>query len=442
MEKLNIAVVGSGISGLSASWLLAKRHNVTLYEAGNYPGGHSNTVDVGLESGTIPVDTGFIVYNERNYPNLTALFAHLGVATDQTEMSFALSLNNGAYEYSGSRFGGFFGQRRNFVNPHHWRLLHDLNRFFSEASGNVARNATDMSLGEFLRSENYSDIFIEAHILPMGAAIWSTSMGDMLQFPARSFIDFYANHGMLQFRNRPLWNTVSGGSRQYVAKMLADGPIETVLNNPVRKVVRHEGYAHIVDARDVLRPFDHVVIATHADQALKLLEKPTTRESSVLGRFSYQPNRAVLHRDPAQMPKRRRLWSSWNYLKRGVEANEELCVTYWMNRLQNLDGDADIFVTLNPASEIHPKLVEQEFDYDHPVFDAGSLAAQKELWALQGLNHVWFCGSYFGHGFHEDGIQSGLAVAEQLGNVRRPWRIENESGRIAMRDTQYREAAA
>jgi predicted NAD/FAD-binding protein len=441
MEKQNIAVIGAGIAGLSAAWLLSKRHRVTLYEADNHLGGHANTVDVETQGGTIAVDTGFIVYNERNYPNLTALFRHLGIATEPTEMSFALSIDRGAYEYNGNGADGFFGQRRNIARPGHWRLMLDIARFFRSSRDNIETYPAGVTLGAFLAGENYSDIFIQDHIIPMGAAIWSTAADGMLAFPARSFIQFYANHGMLQFRNRPYWRTVTGGSREYVGRLVADVGFEVQRGNPVRRVVRQPDYVHITDERGGIRPFDQIVIATHADQAVRILDEPDALEAKLLGAFIYQTNRAVLHRDPRWMPRRRRLWSSWNYLKQRKGAENDLCVTYWMNRLQNLQSDTNLFVTLNPYAEIHPKAVEAAFDYQHPTFDNATLDAQKNLWAIQGTRRTWYCGSYFGYGFHEDGAQSGLAVAERLGGMNRPWPVSGQANRIALPEIAAGEAA-
>jgi predicted NAD/FAD-binding protein len=430
MENLKIAVVGSGISGLSASWLLSKQHNVTLFEAGDYPGGHANTIDALTPDGPVPVDTGFIVYNEPNYPNLTALFSHLDVATRQTEMSFALTRDQGSFEYSGSGANGYFGQRSNFFRPRHWHLLSEILRFFRTARDRMRHYPFSTSLGEFLLGERYSTSFISDHIMPMGAAIWSTTLDGMLEFPAHGFVEFYANHGLLDYDGRPIWRTVSGGSREYVAKMVEDGNFSIQLNTPIKRVVRHPKFVYIVDHNGVVRPFDHVVIAGHADQALAMLDSPDELESDVLGTFRYQQNRAVLHSDPRWMPKRRHLWSCWNYLKESESGNSNVCLTYWLNELQGLDSRTNLFLTLNPNGEIHPKAVKATFDYDHPVFCATALEAQKKLWNLQGRNRTWFCGSYFGFGFHEDGAQSGLAVAEMLGGIRRPWIVENESGRI------------
>lgn len=441
MELQKIAVIGSGIAGLSAAWLLSRRHQVTLYEADRHLGGHANTAVVNVPEGPVAVDTGFIVYNERNYPNLTALFGHLGVATHPAEMSFALSLDRGAYEYSASVFSGFFGQPRTFFSFRHWQLLGDILRFFRTSQVRVAALGEGVTLGAFLKRERYSASFIENHIIPMGAAIWSTTTAEMLSFPASSFVDFYANHGMLRFTRRPKWRTVTGGSRRYVDAMIADGGFETLPGVGVSRVCRHDSHVHIEDVRGVVRPFDQVVMATHADQALRLLESPDPVEARLLSQFGYQTNRAVLHRDRRWMPRRRRLWSAWNYLKTGAGPEQNLCVTYWMNRLQGLPTDTNLFVTLNPPDDIHPKAVEAEIAYDHPVFDADAIMAQKHLWSLQGRRRTWYCGAHFGYGFHEDGIQSGLAVAERLGGVRRPWSVPAESGRITLAPDVFVEAA-
>lgn len=431
MHKKNIAVIGSGISGLSAAWLLSKRHRITLYEASDRLGGHANTVDVETANGTVPVDTGFIVYNEPNYPNLTALFDHIGVETAPTNMSFALSDLLAGYEYSGSGFSGFFGQKRNLLRANHWRLLADINHFFRTAQKHIKLYPFQISLGEFLTAEGYCETFITDHIVPMGAAIWSTSMPELLRFPAHSFIRFYANHGMLQFGNRVGWRTVTGGSRNYISKLTADCDIEILTNTGVLRVIRHADYAHIVDVRGVERPFDHVVIATHADQALEMLNEPHSLETSLLEKFTYQKNEAVLHRDSRWMPHRKGIWSSWNFLRDNSARGTGLCVTYWMNRLQKLGTDTNLFVTLNPFNDIHQKAVDATFSYDHPVFDAQAMNAQRRLWDIQGVRRTWFCGSYFGYGFHEDGAQSGLAVAEILGGVERPWTVPKTSSRIA-----------
>jgi predicted NAD/FAD-binding protein len=420
---LNIAVIGSGISGLSAAWLLAQRHDVTLFEADSRIGGHSHTVDA---LGT-PVDTGFIVYNERTYPNLTALFAHLKVPTKEAEMTFAVTLDRGRLEYGANDIGSLVAQRRNLLRPRFWSMLRDLLRFYREAVTDLPRLG-DESLDQYLDRGNYGRAFREDHLYPMAAAIWSTPAADIPNYPAAAFIRFWDNHALLELGPRPLWYTVDGGSREYVARMTAAFADRIVRGAPVR-AVRRSGGTVTLTTDDGERRFDHVVIATHADQALTMLCDPSEAEARLLGAFGYKPNEAVLHSDPGLMPRRKRVWSSWNYEAEGTNATS-LSVTYWMNRLQGIADSQPLFVTLNPLREPDPALVIRRDHYDHPVFDGAALRAQHQLWHLQGVRNTWFCGAYFGAGFHEDGLQAGLAVAEQLGGVERPWQVTNPSGRI------------
>jgi uncharacterized protein len=429
--RRSVAVIGSGISGLGAAWLLSQHHHVTLFEAASRPGGHSNTVDTPGKQGHVPVDTGFIVYNMASYPNLIALFEHLSVPTAPTEMSFAVSADGGAYEYGGASLATLFGQPTNLLRTEHWRMLADTLRFFREAPGLQASTAGEnLTLGAYLKQNRYSDAFVSRHILPMAAAIWSTPSARVLDFPLASFVRFFANHGLLQVRNRPQWRTVIGGSRAYVERVLASSRIETRLGEAVRAVERYDTSATVRTTR-VEERFDAVVIATHANDALALLGDADSDERRLLGAFSYARNRAVLHGDASLMPRRRRLWSSWNYLGSGHGNDAQLCVSYWMNKLQPLGADAlPLFVTLNPPREPAPGTTIAAFDYAHPMFDGRAMAAQRQLWQLQGRRRTWFCGSYFGYGFHEDGLQAGLAVAEDIGGVRRPWTLADPSGRI------------
>lgn len=422
-KKLNIAVVGSGIAGLSAAWLLSQKHDVTLYEANPRLGGHSNTVDW---NGT-PVDTGFIVYNENTYPNLTAMFEHLKVETLASEMSFAVSMDDGRLEYSGGNMLGLVAQPSNIFKPRFWSMLKDIVRFFREAPKALGR--TDLgSLDEYLSKERYGEAFKQDYLYPMAAAIWSTPAAEVGAYPAESFIRFNHNHGLLNLTQRPIWRTVKGGSKAYVARLLADFGGKVLLDRAATHIRRDAAQVIVGDANGEAR-FDHVVLACHADQALALLREPSAREQEVLGAFQYVPNEAVLHTDSAAMPKRRAAWSSWNYLSRKTDDVRKLAVTYWMNRLQHIAG-TDVFVTLNPNVKIAADKVIRVQMYEHPAFNSATLAAQKQLWDLQGQKNTWFCGAYFGAGFHEDGLQSGLAVAEALGGVRRPWNVKNESGRI------------
>ena len=433
-QRLNIAVIGTGIAGMSAAWLLNQGHRVTVYEKNDRTGGHSNTVYAPTKHDMTAVDTGFIVYNEQSYPNLTALFNHLNVKTKPSEMSFGASLNGGRLEYSGTDLNGLLGQRLNLMRPRFWSMMIDLLRFYREAS-NILENPSvgEMTLGEFLRANGYGKNFIKDHILPMGAAIWSTTASDMADYPVEAFIRFFQSHGLLKLKNRPEWRTVDGGSREYV-KALTAGYQKKIHFEGVQSVTRLADEVLVKDLSGNIKFFDNIVIATHADEAFRILEDPDNQEEQLLGGWRYTQNRALLHSDETLMPRRKRVWSSWNFIgdSSGTE-EQKLCVTYWMNRLQSLDPDTPLFVTLNPVREPDPNKIIQEFNYSHPYFDKSALATQKKLWPLQGHRRTWYCGSYFGYGFHEDALQAGLAVAEQLGGVRRPWTVEEENGRIHVR---------
>lgn len=429
-----VAVIGSGISGLSAAWLLSRKLDVTLYESEPRLGGHSNTVMVPTKNGVLPVDTGFIVYNERNYPNLVALFQEVGVPTAASNMSFAASLEGGKLEYSGSGFNGLIGQRGNVIRPRFWRMMRDILRFYREAPALLARaDLHGVSLGEYLDRNDYAPAFVEDHLLPMGAAIWSTKARDMRAYPLLAFVRFFASHGLLSLADRPKWRTVLGGSQEYVRRLSSNFADNIRLRVAVRSIARDNGRVIVTDAKGHADSFTDVVIATHANQALAMLADANHQEQALLGAFRYTDNLAVLHSDENLMPRRKRVWSSWNYIGEGRdEDSQPLCVTYWMNRLQNLDMRHPLFVTLNPTRQIDPARVIGRYDYTHPLFDQKALDAQQQLWRLQGQRNTWFCGAYFGFGFHEDGLQSGLAAAESLADVRRPWKVRDESGRISL----------
>lgn len=429
----HVAVIGSGIAGLGAAWLLASQHRVTLFEADPRAGGHSNTVSVRTGTGDTAVDTGFIVYNERNYPNLTALFERLGVDSIATDMSFAASLDGGRIEYSSEGLNGLLGQRSNVVNLRFLAMLRDVGRFYSEAPRAIGRRENEaLSLGDYLDRNRYSAAFVEDHLLPMGAAIWSTTAAQMRAYPLVAFVRFCMHHGLLDLFGRPQWRTVRGGSRQYVGRMLAAIP-DVRIGCGVATVSRQPDGVIVTDTSGEAQQFSDVVVATHADQALALLADADAQERSILGAFDYTHNVAVLHCDPTLMPRRKRVWSSWNYIgDRTADGDRPLCVTYWMNRLQHLDARQPLFVTLNPSRPIARESLIESISYTHPLFDRRALEAQQHLWRLQGHRRTWFAGSYFGHGFHEDALQAGLAAAEALGGVRRPWRVASESGRITL----------
>jgi uncharacterized protein len=433
-QRQKIAVIGTGVSGMSAAWLLSHAHDVTVYEADARLGGHSHTIAAATAEGPVAVDTGFIVYNEVNYPNLVALFDHLNVATKPSNMGFAVSLDGGRMEYGGDNLVTLFSQPRNLVSARFWSMLADLVRFYRQAPRHAAALEADMtSLGDFLDAHGYGRAFQDDHLLPQAAAIWSASARDIRDYPAAAFIRFCDNHGLLRITGRPVWRTVEGGSRAYVAKLTAAYRDRVRLGRPAHVVGRSGPGVSVRDASGETERFDQVVIACHADQALALLEGPSAAEHEILGAFGYSRNETILHSDLALMPRRRGLWSAWNYL--GVTepgGDRRLCVTYWMNRLQDLASPVPLLVTLNPLREPDPRLVLHSQVYEHPRFDAAALRAQRRLWSLQGEGGVWFCGAYFGAGFHEDGLQSGLAVAEAIGGVRRPWTVADESGRICI----------
>ena len=420
---------------MSAAWLLSQRHKVTVYEQDGRLGGHTNTVEVDLDGVRHPVDTGFIVYNEQNYPNLTALFRHLGVETRASDMSFGVSLDDGRLEYGSVGWRGLFAQYRNAVNPRFWSMMRDLVRFYREAPAYVGASDS-ISLGGYLERHGYGRAFRDDHLLPMAAAIWSAPAHALLDYPAEAFIRFCENHGLLELASRPQWRTVIGGSKSYVERLTRIYGERVRLQCGIKGIARTAAGVLVTDATGRTEMFDHVVIATHADQALEMLDDATVRERDLLSVFRYERNVAVLHTDLAFMPRRRGAWSSWNYLgRRDDAAGEKLCVTYWMNNLQGIVSERPLLVTLNPATAPRSETVLHSEVYQHPIFDNATSAAQKLLWSLQGSNRTWFCGAYFGAGFHEDGLQAGLAVAESLGGVRRPWTVANESGRIVVDET-------
>ena len=432
---MKIAVVGSGISGLSAAYKLAKNHQVILFEADARLGGHTHTVDIELEGINQAVDTGFLVYNERTYPALIALFKELGVPTAATDMSFSVSRGPHQMEWCGSSLAGLFAQKRHLVSPRFWGMLYDILRFNKQASALAQRMLQaqsnhslafghamlDQPLDLFLEREGYGEAFASDYLLPMAAAIWSCPMKQMREFPLGTFVRFFHNHGLLQVSQRPRWFTVAGGARQYVqaiAKTLDDIRLKT----PVWSVEQRANASGQLRLRTAAGDewFDAVVMACHSDQSLRLLQRPRPAQAQLLASVRSQENRAWLHSDSALMPRSRQAWAAWNYLSTQVRDpasvldQTAVSVTYWLNQLQPLAIKTPVFVSLNPLQEPDPSRCFQVIDYAHPVFDLAAVRAQRQLPAIQGADGVWLAGAWTGYGFHEDGLKSGLAVAQAI----------------------------
>ncbi len=421
MPAQRIAVIGAGISGLAAAWLLSRHHAVTVFEAAAYLGGHTNTVDLTWAGKSHPVDTGFLVFNEKTYPNLIALFALLGVESVETEMSFAVSLQNPDLEWAGSNLGTLFGQKRNLLRRRFWSMLSDILRFNRESAAWLLSHPEDQrNLRDFLTAGCYSRPFADWYLLPMAAAIWSCPTGQILDMPLATFIRFCQNHGLLQIFDRPLWRTVKGGGRAYVNKIAAQ--LDDVrLACPVSAVTRSVDGLHVTHARGGER-FDQVVLACHSDQSKTILGQTASEgQRHVLAAIRYQPNRAVLHTDPYLLPRDRKLWSAWNYFAgQGEPGDQPVGVSYLINKLQPLPFTTPVVVTLNPAREPARAKVIAEFDYAHPIFDGPAIAAQQRLAQVQGEGGIWLAGAWGSYGFHEDGLKSALRVANALG-IKAPW---------------------
>lgn len=417
-----VAVVGSGIAGLGVAHGLRGQAQVTLFEAGDWFGGHTHTVDVTLDGVTHGVDTGFLVLNERTYPNLLALFAELGIALAPSDMSFSVQVPGHGLEWSGSDLATVFAQKRNLLRPRFWGMLADLLRFNRLASAIAAAGREEElaePLGDFLARQRFGAAFRDWYLLPMLGCIWSCPTDQMLRFPVATMIRFCHNHGLIQVANRPRWFTVRGGARQYVEKIVATLP-DARLRTPVRRVRRvppGSGAAGVWVATDRGEErFDELVLACHTDQALALLADASEAERAVLGAIRYQPNRAVLHTDARVLPQRRPAWAAWNYQRAADDSREQaaVCLHYLLNRLQPLPFSTPVLVSLNPTMPIDPARIVGEWQYDHPVFDLAAIEAQKRVPQIQGIAHTWFCGAWTRYGFHEDGLRSSLAVLEGL----------------------------
>jgi predicted NAD/FAD-binding protein len=421
LPHIKVAVVGSGISGLASAYTLAQSgHSVTLFEANDYFGGHTHTVDVTLDGITHGVDTGFLVFNHKTYPNLVKLFDELDVRTVATDMSFSvkLPLAGRSLEWSGSSLNTVFAQRRNLLDKRFIRMLKDILRFNEQATALLMQTGnaqTDLTLGDYLLRNDYSAEFRDWYLLPMAGCIWSCPVAQMLDFPLATFVRFCHNHGPLQIVGRPQWHTVKGGARQYVDKMLRAIP-DKRLGDPVRAVSRSNAGGTMkirIESSRGSELFDHVVLAGHSDQSLQLLKDIPPAEEKLLGAIKYQPNRAVLHTDASCLPQNKSTWSAWNYQSRGA-SEPQVCVHYLINKLQPLPFKNPVIVSLNPIDEPDPSSVIASYDYAHPVFDKAAIAAQQDLHLIQGRNKTWFAGAWTGYGFHEDGLKSGLAVAQAI----------------------------
>ena len=410
---MRIAIVGTGVSGLVCAHLLSRRHEVTVFEADPRPGGHAHTVRIDLPDETHEVDTGFLVYNERNYPGLVRLFDGLGVATKASDMSFSVSDDVSGVEWRGTSLTTLFAQRRNALRPAFLRMLADVVRFNRTARALLTEeHPTHRSLAEMLAEGRWSSRFVEWYLIPMGSSIWSADPATFLDMPAVTFARFFDNHGLLDYGDQPSWRTVDGGSRRYVEAILAPLGDAVRLSSPVAKVTRRDDGVEIHTDMGPER-FDHVVLATHSDQALRLLSDPSVPEREVLGAIRYQPNRATLHTDERLLPRSRRAWASWNY-HRLADQPRLATLTYRMASLQGIESAHEILVTLNRDDAIRDDRVLARFDYAHPVFDVPAIAAQRRHQELNGNRGTWFCGAYWGYGFHEDGVQSARAVCRRL----------------------------
>jgi len=422
---MKLAIVGSGISGLAVAHRLRGQADITLFEAGDYFGGHTHTVDLTLNQAgkrvTHGIDTGFLVFNERTYPELISLFDELGVATARSDMSFSAQVmgqpGRSVLEWSGSSLNTVFAQRRNLVRPRFLGMLADVLRFNRLANALALGNRDAelmLPLADFLRQEGFSNAFRDWYLLPMLGCIWSCPTDQMLEFPLATLIRFCHNHGLIQVSNRPQWWTVAGGARQYVEKITAGIP-DKRLRCPVQRIARDEQGVLVTSGGQTER-FDKLVLASHSDQSLALLAEPSEAERAVLGAIRYQPNRAVLHTDPSVLPRQRRAWAAWNYesAERADGLGQSVCLHYWINQLQPLPFTQPVLVSLNPLRAIDPSQVHASFDYSHPVFDLAAIRAQRGVAALQGQRHTYFCGAWTGYGFHEDGLKSGLRVAAML----------------------------
>jgi len=414
-SRQKIAIIGTGISGMGAANLLNPSHDITVYEKNNYIGGHSRTVDVHIKDGVIPVDTGFIVFNYRNYPLLTALFSHLNVSVAKSNMSFGASINSHWLEYGTQSIGSIFAQKKNLLRPAFWRMICDVMRF-NKRSLDYMEKDPSITLGQCLDELGMGSWFKHYYLLAMGGAIWSMPLSSMLDFPARTLIRFFHNHGLLSISDQPQWYTVSGGSREYVEKLTEPFKQKIRLGCGVKQVIRNQDKITVIDSNGAQEIYDQVVFSCHSDQALAVMINATEEEKKILGSFRYQTNRMVLHSDTSFMPKHKAAWASWVYLsEQQKDESQTVSLSYWMNSLQPLATDIPIIVTLNPVRQPEKALVYDEYWFEHPVFDKPAISSQPLINSIQGKNRFWFCGAYQRYGFHEDGLASAVHMANLMG---------------------------
>ena len=413
---MKIAVIGSGISGLSAAYYLSKKFKVDLYEKEDHFGGHSYTYDIKDSQKTLPVDLGFIVFNELTYPNLINFFQELKVPYEKSNMSFAVSVKDSNVEYAGKNLSSIFSNKKNIFNIHFLKMIREIISFYKTAPQLLNNDIQNTSLGDYLDQSKISEYFKNYHIIPMVAAIWSMPFSKAKDMPLKLFLNFFINHGLFKLKDRPQWFTVAGRSKSYVSKILPEISGEYYKNYKVKKIIRSENNVRInIGANDDFVDYDGVVLACHANESLALLAEPSEQEKNILSEFQYVTNNAFLHTDEQLMPKNKLAWSSWNSISKQDLTNT--CVTYWLNLLQNLNTDKNYFLTLNPIQSIEPEKVIKKVIFTHPYFNLKNTNLQKDLKLLQGKNRTWFCGSYFGYGFHEDGLKSALEVVKLFDEV-------------------------
>ena len=406
---MKLAVIGSGISGLSAAYHFSKNHKVDLFEQDDHFGGHSLTYDIKEEDKVVPVDLGFIVFNEKTYPNLISFFRELDVPFEKSNMSFSVSVKNSNVEYGGSGLNAIFANKKNLFDLKFLKMINEIISFYKKAPSLLNHNLSEDTLGNYLEKSKLSKYFIEYHIIPMVAAIWSMPFEKAKDMPLKLFLNFFINHGLFKLKNRPQWYTVTNRSRAYVNKVLEKISGEVFKNYKVSKILRSENNVRISIGNEYL-DYDHVILASHADQSLKILEEPTSEEDKILKRFSYVSNKAYLHIDENLMPLRKSAWSSWN----SITKDNRTCITYWLNKLQNLKTSKNYFLTLNPVEQINNNKILKKIDFTHPYFNKENVKLQKDLHKLQGKKRTWFCGSYFGYGFHEDGLKSSIELFKKF----------------------------